>query len=213
MTGTTPLQIESLRKASGYQELQRLICEDEPVVPSHLVSTSGQQLTVLAKHRSIAPDRLHREIRGDLDWIVMKGLEKDRRRRYDSASDFAADVQRVLDFEPVLAGPPSAAYRLRKFVLRNPTGVLFAAAATVVFAAIAFALITSRNHILATIRQDESRLTKAVAKATAALVAAVDAAPADDRWTGAEFTVWRVRELIENSTAWFGNRQPRPGVS
>ena len=201
LTGTTPLQIESLRKASGYRELQRLICEDEPVVPSHRVSTSGQRLTVLAKHRSISPDRLPREIRGDLDWIVMKGLEKDRRRRYDSASDFAADVRRALNLEPVLAGPPSIAYRIRKFVRRNRAGVLAATATAVVLATIAFAWISSRNHRLATLRQDESRLTRAVDEATSALVAAVDAEPTDDRWTSAEFTVSRVKELLRDSTA------------
>lgn len=201
ITGTTPLQAESLRKATGYQDLQRMICEDEPVVPSQRLSTSGQQLTILAKHRRVSPERLPREIRGDLDWIVMKGLEKDRRRRYDSASDFAADVQRALDLEPVLAGPPSQVYRLKKFVLRNRAAVLAVTAAVVVLGAILFALVDGRNHRLARQRQDEVRLTNAVDEATSALVAAVDAEPTDDRWTSAEFTVSRVRELMQGSTA------------
>lgn len=201
LTGTTPLQLESLRQAGGYQELQRLICEEEPALPSQRVSTAGQRLTVLAKHRSITPDRLPREIRGDLDWIVMKGLEKDRRRRYDSASDFAADVQRALDLEPVHAGPPSTVYRVRKFVLRNRARVMVAAATAVVLFAMAFAMMISRNQQQALIRQDEIRLTNAVADATSALVMVADADAGDEGWAKADFAVSQVRSLLAASLA------------
>ncbi|MEO9934021.1 protein kinase domain-containing protein [Rhodopirellula bahusiensis] len=200
MTGTTPLQSESLREA-GYQELQRMIREEEAVKPSQRLSSSGQKLTVLAKHRSISPDRLPREIRGDLDWIVMKGLEKDRRRRYDSANDFATDIQRALDQEPVTAGPPSLVYRSKKFVVRNRSRVGFAAAAATVLAVAAFAFGAHRYQTLAVQQQDEARLINAVDEATSAMVAVVDASPADERWASTDFLVSRVQDLVSESNA------------
>ncbi|MFG0267793.1 MAG: serine/threonine protein kinase, partial [Rhodopirellula sp. JB055] len=200
MTGTTPLQAESLREA-GYQELQRMIREEEAVKPSQRLSSSGQKLTVLAKHRSISPDRLPREIRGDLDWIVMKGLEKDRRRRYDSANDFATDIQRALDQEPVNAGPPSLAYRSKKFLVRNRSRVAIAAAVATVLAVSAFAFGAYQYQTLAVQRQDEARLINAVDEATSAMVEVVDASPVDERWASTDFLVSRVRDLVSDSKA------------
>ena len=92
----------------------RMICEEDPPKPSTRVSTLGEELTSIAKHRSVAPKHLRRLIRGDLDWIVMKALEKERGRRYESASGVAADIQRCLNSEPVVACPPTAAYRNTK---------------------------------------------------------------------------------------------------
>ncbi len=80
LTGTTPLEGERLRTA-GYAEMQRIIREEEPPKPSTRLSTVGERLTIIAKHRGVTPERLHKTIRGDLDWIVMKSLEKDRTRR------------------------------------------------------------------------------------------------------------------------------------
>jgi WD40 repeat protein len=125
LTGTTPLDGEELR-SKGYVEMQRIIREEEPTVPSTKLSTLGDTLTEVAEHHKTTPDLLRKLIRGDLDWIVMKSLEKDRTRRYETANELAMDIERHLGDEPVLAGPPSAGYRLRKFVRRNRVGVMTA---------------------------------------------------------------------------------------
>ena len=118
LTGATPFSEEELRKA-GYLEMQRVIREQEPPKPSTKLSTLGETLPDIAEHRGSTPDILRKLICGDLDWIVMKTLEKDRTRRYETANGFGMDVQRHLDSEPVLARGPSATYRLQKFIHRN----------------------------------------------------------------------------------------------
>jgi serine/threonine protein kinase len=118
LTGTTPFDRERLGSV-GYDELRRIIREEEPPRPSTRISTLGQAATTVSAQRQSDPKRLSQLFRGELDWIVMKALEKDRNRRYESASAFAADVQRYLHDEPVQACPPSAGYRLKKFVRRN----------------------------------------------------------------------------------------------
>jgi serine/threonine protein kinase/Tol biopolymer transport system component len=120
LTGTTPFSEEELRKA-GYLEMQRVIRDQEPPKPSTKLSTLGKTLTDIAKYHSSTPDLLTKEIRGDLDWIVMKTMDKARDRRYDNASSLAMDLQRHLDDEPILARPPSTTYRLRKFLCRHRT--------------------------------------------------------------------------------------------
>jgi serine/threonine protein kinase len=118
LTGTTPFDQERL-KTLGYDEIRRVIREEEPPKPSTRISTLGQAATTVSTNRRSDPQRLSRLFRGELDWIVTKALEKDRNRRYETASAFAADVQRYLDDEPVQACPPSAWYRFRKFARRN----------------------------------------------------------------------------------------------
>ncbi|MCH8343263.1 MAG: protein kinase [Planctomycetes bacterium] len=153
LTGTTPFDPKRLREA-GLNEIQRIIREEEPHKPSTRLSSLSLEgegrgegdlpsppgrgaggegdressVAAIAQHRRADPRTLIRDLRGDLDWIIMKALEKDRTRRYDTAAGFAADVQRHLDDEPVVAGPPSATYRLSKFVRRNRTGVMTACA-------------------------------------------------------------------------------------
>jgi tetratricopeptide (TPR) repeat protein/tRNA A-37 threonylcarbamoyl transferase component Bud32 len=117
LTGSTPFDKERLRSA-GWDEMLRIIREEEPLKPSTKLS-SNETLPSVAASRSMEPSRLSRSVRGELDWIVMKALEKDRNRRYETASVLASDLQHYLDDEPVLACPPSAGYRLRKFVRRN----------------------------------------------------------------------------------------------
>ena len=124
LTGSTPLDAERLRK-SGYAEMQRIIREEEAPKPSIRLSTQcSDALAKIAKCRGADPGQLNRQVRGDLDWIVMKALEKDRNRRYETANGFAADVERFLQNESVLACPPSTAYRIRKFASRNRSTVL-----------------------------------------------------------------------------------------
>jgi serine/threonine protein kinase len=118
LTGTTPFDKERL-KGAGYDELRRVICEEEPPRPSTRISTLGQAANTVSANRRSDPGRLKRLCQGELDWVVMKALEKDRNRRYETASAFAADVQRYLSDEPVLACPPSAWYRFRKYAWRN----------------------------------------------------------------------------------------------
>jgi serine/threonine protein kinase/Tol biopolymer transport system component/Tfp pilus assembly protein PilF len=118
LTGTPPFGEEELRKA-GYIEMQRIIREQEPTKPSTKLSTLGETLTDIAKLRSATPEMLTKAVRGDLDWIVMKSLEKDRGRRYETANGLALDIRRHLDHEPVLARGPSPTYRLQKFLRRH----------------------------------------------------------------------------------------------
>ncbi|MHC4097545.1 MAG: protein kinase domain-containing protein [Planctomycetota bacterium] len=118
LTGVTPFSEEQLREA-GYVEMQRIIREEEPLKPSTRLSTFGDTLTDVAEHRKANPDLLRKLIRGDLDWIVMKSLEKDRTRRYNAVAELAADVERHLSNEPVEAAAPSVSYRLRKFIRRH----------------------------------------------------------------------------------------------
>jgi tetratricopeptide (TPR) repeat protein len=135
LTGKTPLDQKELL-AAGLDEMRRTIREKEPVRPSTRLSTMLQgELTSAAKRRHIDPPKLIHLLRGDLDWIVMKALEKDRGRRYETANGFAMDVQRYLADEPIVARPPSNFYRLQKLVRRNT--VAFAAAGGVVAALIA----------------------------------------------------------------------------
>ena len=134
LTGTTPFEAEKLRCAA-YDEIRRIIREDEPPRPSTRLSTLGEALSDVAKHRHVQPDHLCRMVRGDLDWIVMKSLEKDRTRRYETANEFAGDVERHLSDEPVSAGPPSVGYRLSKFVRRNRALVTSVAVVLVVLVA------------------------------------------------------------------------------
>jgi serine/threonine protein kinase/tetratricopeptide (TPR) repeat protein len=115
LTGTTPFDKEQLRTA-GYDEMRRIIREEEPARPSTRLSTLGPAAGTVSMQRKTDPRQLSHLLRGELDWIVMKALEKDRNRRYESASAFAADVQRYLHDEPVQACPPTTGYRLRKLV-------------------------------------------------------------------------------------------------
>jgi eukaryotic-like serine/threonine-protein kinase len=119
LTGQTPFDPQELL-SNGMESLRRIICEKEPIRPSaKLTITPEEARAAVAKLRRVASPNLIQLVRGDLDWIVMKCLEKDRTRRYQSASDLALDIQRHLDFEPVEARPPSNVYRFQKLVRRN----------------------------------------------------------------------------------------------
>jgi serine/threonine protein kinase/tetratricopeptide (TPR) repeat protein len=130
LTGTTPFDKERFKEA-GYEEVRRIIREEEPPKPSTRISTLGQAAGTVSAQRRSDPKRLSQLVRGDLDWVVIKALEKDRNRRYETASALAADVERYLQDKPVLACPPSAWYRLRKFVRRNKVALFTAAVVAV----------------------------------------------------------------------------------
>ena len=123
LTGSTPFDAKTLRTAE-YAEMTRMIREDEPHTPSTRITKLGAALADIARSHATDPGALAKLLRGDLDWIVMKAIAKDRTRRYDSASGFADDIERHLRSEPVLAGPPSTLYRAKKLFERNRTLVL-----------------------------------------------------------------------------------------
>jgi WD40 repeat protein/serine/threonine protein kinase len=128
LTGKTPFDPQELM-AIGIEEMRRTIREAEPMRPStRLGKLSGEELSTAARLRNLEVPRLVSSLRGDLDWIVMKALEKDRARRYETANGLAMDVQRHLRNEPVMARPPSAAYRLQKLVRRHKLGFASASA-------------------------------------------------------------------------------------
>jgi tetratricopeptide (TPR) repeat protein len=126
LTGTTPLQTRRVKQAA-LLEVLRLVREEEPPRPSTRLSTTAE-LPAIAADRGVEPDKLSRLVRGELDWIVMKALEKDRNRRYDTATGLATDIQRYLADEPVAACPPTVGYRVRKFARRHKRPVAAASA-------------------------------------------------------------------------------------
>ena len=139
LTGSTPFSEEQLRKA-GYLEMQRVIREEQPAKPSTKLSTLGPTLTDVAMQRSSTPDLLRKTLRGDLDWIVMKSLEKDRRRRYETAQALETDVLHHMTEEPISARPRGVAYVLGKYLRRHRSK--FAAAGIVTVLMIAVVVIS-----------------------------------------------------------------------
>jgi WD40 repeat protein/serine/threonine protein kinase len=153
LTGTTPFANERFKNA-GYDEIRRIIREEEPPRPSTRLSTLGLAATTASASPGTELRKLSTVVCGDLDWIVMKALEKDRSRRYETASAFAADVQRYLADEPVQARPPSVLYRLRKLARRHRRAVVpasalaFAAVVAVTALAVSTAFVWRANRDL-----------------------------------------------------------------
>jgi eukaryotic-like serine/threonine-protein kinase len=143
LTGTTPFDQQRLRTVA-YDEMRRIIREEEPARPSTRISTLGLAATTVSASRASDPKRLSQLVRGELDWIVMKALEKDRNRRYESASALAADVTRYLHDEPVMACPPSLGYRLGKSARRHRAALATAAV-------VALALLLALASLLAAV--------------------------------------------------------------
>jgi serine/threonine protein kinase/WD40 repeat protein len=153
LTGTTPFDPHRL-KTAALDELLRVIREEEPPKPSTRISTLGRGVATVCTNRACDPRRLSQVLRGELDWIVMKALEKDRNRRYESASALAADVQRYLNDEAVLACLPSMGYRLRKFLRRHRGPV--SAAALVLLMLIGGIISTMWGMIRATVAEADA---------------------------------------------------------
>ena len=146
LVGAHPFDIRNLRRA-GFDEMRRVIREVDPPLPSARLSTLGEPSDLSARNRGTEPARLADLLRGDLDWITMKALEKQRTRRYGSANELAADIGRYLLDEPVLAGPPGTAYRARKFVRRHRLGVSVAAVGVVVLVGFAATMTVQAARI------------------------------------------------------------------
>ena len=139
LTGVTPFDKRTLAKAA-LDEILRIIRETEPLKPSTRLHALGEKLTEVARHRQTEPKTLSRLVRGDLDWIVMKAIEKDPVRRYETANVLALDLQHFLKHEPVLATPPSVGYLVGKFVRRHRAGL---AVASVLVGLLAVGAVTS----------------------------------------------------------------------
>jgi WD40 repeat protein len=166
LTGTTPVEKKRFAKAA-WDEIRRVIKEEEPQTPSARLSANAG-LASIAARRQMEPKKLGKLVRGDLDWIVMKALAKERDRRYETANAFAADVERFLNDEPVSAGPPTLGYKFRKFVHRNRARVTVAA--VLLLALLAGVTVSTWQAIRAT--RAESNALDAQGKATTALTAA-----------------------------------------
>jgi WD40 repeat protein/serine/threonine protein kinase len=216
LTGTTPFDGEELVKA-GLDEMRRTIREKEPPRPSNRISTlPGQDLTSTARQRRTDPPKLVHLVRGELDWIVMKALEKDRARRYETANGLAADIKRHLNDEPIVARPPSTVYRFRKSVRRNK--LAFAAAGAVAASLVAGLAVStwlfireSKAHDRAVAAErEQSRLREAAETAQAneaqqrkraeaqLYVANMNLAP--QAWE--QHNVARLRELLDQTAAY-----------
>ena len=161
LTGTTPLDRKRLKEAA-LLELLRVIREEDSPKPSTRLSTT-EELPSIAANRHMEPKKLSGLVRGELDWIVMKALEKDRNRRYETANGFAMDIQRYLADEPVLACPPSMGYRFGKFARRNKLSFFLAAATTLVLLLGLLGLAVSNVRIARERDRKEQALTQAQA--------------------------------------------------
>jgi serine/threonine protein kinase len=191
LTGAPPLRPEDLRRA-GLLESLRMIRETEPPRPS-LQLTTIEGLPSVAAQRGIEPSRLAAMVRGDLDWIVMKALEKDRNRRYETASNLADDLERYLNGEAVRAHPPGSVYLLRKFLVRNKV------AASIMALIVTFVALTSATWAFQAqlrsrqIQAHSRRVTKAIDEGSRALSLALNAPIGQNTsWVEARSTADRI---------------------
>jgi serine/threonine protein kinase/tetratricopeptide (TPR) repeat protein len=196
LAGSPPFTCKE-HEQGGVLEMLRVIREQEPTKPSAKLSTA-EALPTLAANRGTEPAKLTRLVRGELDWIVMKALEKDRRRRYETANGFAMDVQRHLADEPVSACPPSTAYRLRKFVRRNKGPVL--AIALVLLALVSGIAGTTIGLLRARASAEAERLARGDAQAKQALAERSAAAERKARRAEAGER-WKAREAEADTRA------------
>ena len=188
LTGKPPFDIKSLVSA-GYDEMRRIIREDEPQRPSvRLGTVAGDERTTLARTRHVEPEKLNRLVRRELDWIVMKAIEKDRSRRYETADAFAQDIARFLADEPVTAVAPSAAYKLRKFVSRNRA--VFFVATTVALLLIGGIWVSTTQWHRAVIGEEAASIAKIAAQQSA------------DKATGSAERLRRTAYNADMGSAW-----------
>jgi serine/threonine protein kinase len=162
LTGQTPFDAKELM-ALGLDEMRRTIREKEPARPSTRLSTmAGPALTNVAKHRQAEPGKLANLVRGDLDWIVMKALEKDRTRRYETANGLAMDVERYAENEPIVARPPSQIYRFQKLVRRNK--LAFGAVTAVMVALVCGLGLATYGLVQARVQRNQARASERTAQ-------------------------------------------------
>jgi serine/threonine protein kinase/tetratricopeptide (TPR) repeat protein len=195
LVGARPFEEKSLRQA-GFYEITRRIREDDPPRPSARLSSLGDTSTATAAKRRVELPALERQLRGDLDWVTMKALEKDRIRRYGSAGDLAMEVRRYLSDEPVQARPPSLAYTVGKFVRRNR--VVVAAACLVLTAVLVGLAAASAGFIRARHERDLAEKARNESEAVTDFLAGMLAA-ADPTALGKDVTVRQVLDQASSS--------------
>ncbi len=190
LVGCLPFDSKMLRRA-GIEKVFQVLREQDPPKPSTQLTMGTERATETARHRRTEVKRLSNQVRGDLDWIVLRAMDKDRNRRYGSPDALAQDIQRHLDSEPVLAGPPTVRYRASKFVRRHRTGVAVASAA--VLALVVFAAVTGIQA--RTIAQERDRAAAEAAKASAMNDFLTQTLASADPWSGVGPDVTVVRAL------------------
>jgi len=199
LTGSTPLDRKRLTQAA-FTEMLRIIREEEPQKPSTRLSDSTDSLPSISAQRHMEPAKLTRSVRGELDWIVMKALEKDRSRRYETANGFAADLQRYLDDEPVQASPPSAWYRFRKFARRKKTALAMAACVLLALAGIAGGLgwaVRDRTAREEEIGRKEAQQRDEIDREVTRALDEAGALGNQAKWPEALSAIERARKLLE----------------
>jgi len=191
LTGCTPFDPQELR-SKGYAQMQRIICEKDPVKPSTKLTTLGGKLEDIARHHSTTADQLRKSVRGDLDWIVMKALEKDRARRYGTAEALAEDIERHLNHLPVSAGSPGILYHSRKFVRRHRPQVLvggFLLAVVILSAVILGQYQRTRKRLHAVQKEFEAKQEALVVQDARSSLSAAQADYASGRYAEASKTL------------------------
>jgi serine/threonine protein kinase len=196
LTGATPFDKERFKKAA-HDEILRIIREEEPPKPSTRLSESKGSLSSISTQRQTEPTKLTKLVRGELDWIVMKALEKDRNRRYETANGLSSDIERYLHDEPVQACPPSASYRFKKFARRNKVTLFVTSAAVASLMLLIIGLAVS-NRLIA-LERDE--------KAKALTQAEIERQRADDNFFRARLAV---RDIVTDAARGSGDWSQLP---
>ncbi len=201
LTGRTPFDSQELL-AAGLDEMRRRIREDEPAKPSTRLSTlQAIDLTTVAKRRHVESPKLIHLIRGDLDWLVMKCLEKDRTRRYETANGLALDVERHLNNEPIIARPPSTGYRFQKLVHRNK--LAFAAASAITAALLLGLGVSTWMYFKAQGEKKRAQTEAAKANAVSDFLREMLGSANPDALKGSDYTV---RQLLDDFSAGLANQ-------
>ena len=211
LVGALPFESRTLRQIS-LDELHRVIRDEDPPKPTTRLSNLGDRAELSARHRGTDLATLRRKLRGDLEWIAMKCLEKNRDRRYAATAELIEDLGRYLRHEPVVAGPPGASYRMRKFARRHRGFVVGASTVLVVLTAgiistLTFAVAESRQRVIA---QEQAKTTRAVNEFLNEMLTSVDPKQAKGREVGV------LREILDGAAEKVGSRlsgEPRVEAS
>ena len=205
LVGALPLSTHELREA-GLAAVLKKIREAEPPRPSTKVRSLGDDSRDSAERRHEEPRSLEKLLRGDLDWITMRALEKDKARRYGSPADLAGDIERHLRNEPVLAGPPSVSYRAKKFVVRHKLAVSISSVAALAFVVFAFAMLFQAKRVAR--ERDRANLESETSRRVSEFMTGIFSLSDPDNSKGASMTV---REVLDRSAKEISNglsRQP-----
>jgi len=212
LTGLLPFDPKELRTA-GYAAMQQIIRDQDPPKPSTKLTKTGTQLAAIARHRRTEPRALARQIRGEMDWIILKAMEKDRSRRYETAAALSMDIARYLRDDPVSAGPPTATYRIGKFIKRHIIGLAaggaIAAALLVGLGVAIYGLYSARQQrdaaeVARSDAERESRRSQQINDYLLRMLTAVDPEQAKVMDISPDTVLQRSRELFGDNKALLG---------